>query len=166
MISRHYLKPVTEAFDRVRSSAYHETDPAPYLEINDFLEFLAQKDREHEEEVKELSRRHKDAQSEADKAQTELARIADRRMKEIDPDSFALFLENLKSLTRKEREVFELYLEGKSAREIVELMGFTDNALKFHNKNLYSKLGVTSRKELLLYAALMEQEKRKDDTVR
>ena len=166
VISRHYLKPVTAAFDRVRSSAYHETDPAPYLEINDFLEFLAQKDREHEEEVKELSRRHKDAQSEADKAQTELARIADRRMKEIDPDSFALFLENLKSLTRKEREVFELYLEGKSAREIVELMGFTDNALKFHNKNLYSKLGVTSRKELLLYAALMEQEKRKDDTVR
>ena len=165
VISRHYLKPVTEAFDRVRSSAYHETDPAPYLEINDFLEFLAQKDKEHEEEVRELSRRHKHARSEADKAQTQLSRIADKKMQEIDPDSFDLFLENLKTLTRKEREVFDLYLEGKSAKEIVELMGFTDNALKFHNKNLYSKLGVTSRKELLLYAALMEREKQKGHTI-
>ncbi|MBQ4611010.1 MAG: hypothetical protein IJB30_04665 [Clostridia bacterium] len=166
VISRHYLKPVTEAFDRVRSSAYHESDPAPYLEINDFLEFLAQKDRENEEKLQELDRRHKHARSEADKAQSELSRIADKKMREIDPDSFALFLKNLKTLTRKEREVFDLYLEGKSAKEIVELMGFTDNALKFHNKNLYSKLGVTSRKELLLYAALMEQEKRRDDTLR
>lgn len=156
-------KRVPEAFARVRSSAYHESDPAPYLEINDFLEFLAQKDREHEAEVQELDRRHRHAKNEADKAQTELSRIADKKMREIDPDSFALFLENLKTLTRKEREVFDLYLTGKSAKEIVELMGFTDNALKFHNKNLYSKLGVTSRKELLLYAALMEQEKRKGD---
>lgn len=164
LISRHYLKSVMAAFNSVRSSAYHESDPAPYLEINDFLEFLAQKDRENEEKIQELNRRHEHAQSEADKAQIELSRIAERKMKEIDPESFSMFLEHLKTLTRKEREVFDLYLEGRSAKEIVELMGFTDNALKFHNKNLYSKLEVTSRKELLLYAALMEQAKRKDST--
>ena len=160
LISRQYLKPVMAAFDSVRSSTYEEQDFMPYLEINDFLEFLAQKDKEHEEEVRQLAQQHQAAQSEAAKAQSELSRIADRKRKEIDPDSFALFLANLKHLTKKEREVFDLYLAGKSVKEIVKLMGFTDNALKFHNKNLYSKLGVASRKELLLYTALMEQERR------
>ena len=37
-------------------------------------------------------------------------------------------------------------------------MGFKEFTLKFHNKNIYEKLGVSSRKELLRYAALMRQE--------
>lgn len=49
-------------------------------------------------------------------------------------------------------------MEGKTTKEIIALMGFKEFTLKFHNKNIYEKLGVSSRKELLRYAALMRQE--------
>lgn len=83
----------------------------------------------------------------------------DRKRKEVDPEAYEQFLKNLVKLTPKEREVFELYLAGKTAKEIVVILGFSPNALKFHNKNIYDKLGVASRKELLLYAAMMKQER-------
>ena len=31
-------------------------------------------------------------------------------------------------------------------------LNITENTVKYHNKNIYSKLGVTSRKQLLLIA--------------
>ena len=39
--------------------------------------------------------------------------------------------------------------KGKSTKEIMSDLNIKENTLKFHNKNLYSKLGVTSRKRLL-----------------
>lgn len=36
-------------------------------------------------------------------------------------------------------------------------MCISSNGLKYHNKNIYMKLGVPSRKELLRYAAIMKQ---------
>jgi len=53
------------------------------------------------------------------------------------------------SLTRTERAIFQFYLEGKSTKEVLAALEIKENTLKYHNKNLYSKLGVSSRKELL-----------------
>ena len=36
-----------------------------------------------------------------------------------------------------------------TTKEIMAYLNIKENTLKFHNKNLYSKLGVTSRKELV-----------------
>ena len=69
---------------------------------------------------------------------------------------------NLITLTPREKDVFNLYLEGYSGKEIVEKLGFTNNALKFHNKNIYAKLGVTSRKELMQYAVILKQRNRNE----
>ena len=52
------------------------------------------------------------------------------------------------SLTRTERTIFQFYLEGKTTKEIMALLNIKENTLKYHNKNLYQKLGVSSRKEL------------------
>lgn len=59
------------------------------------------------------------------------------------------FRAGLPHLTRTERAVFDLYLEGKGTREIMATLGIKENTLKFHNKNLYAKLGVSSRKQLV-----------------
>jgi DNA-binding CsgD family transcriptional regulator len=59
-----------------------------------------------------------------------------------------VFLEKLKGLTPKEREIYDCYLSGMTTKEIMEKLAITENTLKYHNKNLYSKLGVSSRKEL------------------
>jgi len=92
------------------------------------------------------------------KAQTEISRLAYSRKSEVDPDSYRVFLDNLKSLTPTEKLVFDHYLDGKNAKEIMAILNIKETTLKYHNRNIYDKLGVSSRKELLRYAALMRQE--------
>ncbi len=58
------------------------------------------------------------------------------------------FIRGTHDLTHTERLVFDLYLQGKSTKEVLETLNIKENTLKYHNKNIYSKLGVTSRKEL------------------
>jgi len=60
-----------------------------------------------------------------------------------------LFVQGLKTLTPTEKAIYDLYLEGKSTKEILATLNIKENTLKFHNKNLYSKLGVSSRKALI-----------------
>ena len=114
-----------------------------------------------EEEISRLHQEKNIVQSQYDQAQTYITHLADERMPEVDADSFDAFLQYLDTLTQKERLIFDLYLEGKKTKEIMEIAGINQNTLKYHNKNIYSKLGVSSRKQLLEYAALMKY--RKDD---
>lgn len=59
------------------------------------------------------------------------------------------FIEGLDTLTPTEKAIYELYVEGKGTKEVLETIGIKENTLKFHNKNLYGKLGVSSRKQLI-----------------
>ncbi len=52
-------------------------------------------------------------------------------------------------LTQREREVFSLLLEGLSYKRIAENLNVSENTVKYHIKNLYSKYEVSSRAELL-----------------
>ncbi|MBE7011505.1 MAG: hypothetical protein E7415_02400 [Ruminococcaceae bacterium] len=61
-------------------------------------------------------------------------------------------VEQLPKLTPTERSIYNCYLDGKSTKEVLSELSIMENTLKFHNKNLYSKLGVTSRKQLIEYA--------------
>ncbi len=173
IISRRYIKPVNEAFEQIRSKGYHESSATTRIpEIADLFAFLAQQDREHEDQMQthrertetlqsEVERLHGEKtalQSQVEMVKTDNTRLAYLRKDEVDPDSYALFLECMRSLSKRERAVFDLYVEGKTAKEIAEILGITDNGLKYHNKNIYSKLGVSSRKELLRYVAILKQE--------
>ena len=173
IISRRYIKPVNEAFEQIRSKDYHESSATTRIpEIADLFAFLAQQDREHEDQMQthrertetlqsEVERLHGEKtalQSQVEMVKTDNTRLAYLRKDEVDPDSYALFLECMSSLSKRERAVFDLYVEGKTAKEIVEILGITDNGLKYHNKNIYSRLGVSSRKELLRYVAILRQE--------
>lgn len=65
------------------------------------------------------------------------------------------YREGMDALTKTERMIFERYLAGKSTKEILEELVIKENTLKFHNKNIYGKLGVNSRKQLLeIYRAI------------
>lgn len=55
----------------------------------------------------------------------------------------------LPQLTPTERSIYNLYVEGMSTRQVLDAMNIKENTLKYHNKNIYSKLEVSSRKELL-----------------
>ena len=63
-----------------------------------------------------------------------------------------LFLSGLSQLTKAEKAVLRLYLQGNGTKEVLAALDIKENTLKYHNRNLYSKLGVGSRKELLSLA--------------
>lgn len=66
------------------------------------------------------------------------------------------FLTGLTELTQTERAVYDAYVSGMTTKEIMEKLSIKENTLKFHNKNLYSKLGVNSRKQLLQIYSYLE----------
>lgn len=77
----------------------------------------------------------------------------------VPQDDYDFFLAGLKQLTPTEKAIFDLYMNGKTAAEIMEIMTIKQTTLKYHNRNIYSKLGVSSKKQLLGYAALYSREK-------
>ncbi len=48
-------------------------------------------------------------------------------------------------LTNREKLVFQALREGLTAPETARALGLSINTIKYHRKNLYSKLGVGSR---------------------
>ena len=66
-----------------------------------------------------------------------------------DTELLALFLDGVGKLTATERAIYGPYVARATTREIMTNLNITENTLKFHNKNIYGKLGVSSRKELM-----------------
>lgn len=53
-------------------------------------------------------------------------------------------------LSNREQEVAALLLQGKSNKHIAAALHITQNTVEFHLKNIYAKLQVSSRTELML----------------
>ncbi len=70
----------------------------------------------------------------------------------VDKELLQLYKNGLASLTKTERLIYDAYLEGKSTKDVMSMLGITENTLKFHNKNIYGKLGVASRKQLVEFS--------------
>lgn len=168
--SRRFLTPILKGLEQIKSEQWTHT-PSKIPEINDLFAFLAEKDREHEEHVNALEMEKKNvqdekerlqneyarAQSQFETAQTQVSRLAYSRKQEIDPADYEHFLAGIHTLTPAEQKIFGYYLEGKTVKEIIEILSIKESTLRYHNQNIYSKLGVNSLKQLLRYAALMQQ---------
>ena len=103
-ISRRYLRPVTEALDRIKARDYAGPGKTPYLEINDLMEFLTQQD----EELKKRS-------------------LAIAPPPDETAPMFEQFLQNVKTLSQAERNVFDLYIRGYKAQEIADELHLSIN---------------------------------------
>lgn len=80
---------------------------------------------------------------ETDKRQTEIDRLAYSRKNEIDPDNYEAFKIGLKELTKTEKTIFNLYLQGKTAKEIADILNIRESTPPFHNHNIPEKPGVS-----------------------
>lgn len=67
--------------------------------------------------------------------------------KEVDPE-----LTKIESLTQREREVVALIAEGLKNRQIGERLFISETTVTHHLSSIYSKLGVSDRLELVIYA--------------
>lgn len=68
---------------------------------------------------------------------------------QFDITLYESYIQGITQLTATESTIFNLYIEGNSTSDVLAKLNIKENTLKFHNKNIYSKLGVSSRKELL-----------------
>ena len=65
-------------------------------------------------------------------------------------------IENIPRLTPTEKRIYNLYCAGKTTTEVMEELGIKETTLKFHNSNIYGKLGVKSKKQLLECVRLID----------
>lgn len=163
--SKRYLRPLKQSIDRIRQKEYANAE-SQVAEIDDLFAFLAEQDRRSEEKLAAMQEEKSCAQAElaqirSERAQDkqELRRLAYSRKSEVDPEDYENFCRGINDLTATERRVFDYYLEGRSVKEITELMGVKESTVRFHNRNIYTTLGVNSLKQLLRCAAIMKQEK-------
>lgn len=161
--SRNYLKPLTQSLALIRQKEY--TAQSQVAEIDDLFVFLAEQDRQEQQLLDALRAEKTSAEAALEKLRTEqaqdkqeLRRLAYSRKNEVDPEDYENFRRGLQDLTATERRVFDYYLEGRTVKEITELMGVKESTIRFHNRNIYSTLGVNSLKQLLRCAAILAQD--------
>lgn len=65
------------------------------------------------------------------------------------------FEKGLPTLTQTEQAIYRCYVDGMSTKEILQQMNIKENTLKYHNRNIYSKVGVSSRKQLLAVQGML-----------
>ena len=168
-MSKKYVTPILKKFEQMKNREEYGQQ-LRIREIDDLFAFLEEKDNYYERKLKDLEISKKHAEDEADKAKenyekaiqkyeiakNEIDHLAKKQKEEINPEEYNFFVENLGRLTPSEYRIYELYLSGKTAKQIIEILHITENTLKYHNKNIYSKLGISSRKQLLRFATLKQ----------
>lgn len=168
-MSKKYVTPILQKFEQIKTKEEYG-DQLRIREIDDLFAFLEEKDNYYEKLLDELENAKQNAEEEARRAKEEYEKAEEKyqlakseinslsktHKEEIDPEEYKFFVENLSLLTPAEKRVYELYLSGKTAKQILEILYITENTLKYHNKNIYSKLGISSRKQLLRFATLKQ----------
>jgi len=170
-ISKKYVSPIIKKLEQLKSNDGTGNN-LKIREIDDLFAFLEEKDILYEKKLQDLEISQKAAEEETKRtklayekaleeyslAQSEVQHLSDEHKKEIVLEDYEFFLCNLGTLSPAEYKIYELYLSGKTAKEIVGILGITENTLKYHNKNIYSKLGISSRKQLLRFATLKQHQ--------
>lgn len=152
--SRRYILPILKGLNKIKTTSY-EYEKSNIAEIDEIFDYLAEKSRSYRQSIEDLSKQNELAQSIIEK-------LSYDRKKEVSPDDYEYFCVSLKMLTPAEKNIFNSYLSGKTIKQIAEENGIKEATVKFHNHNIYDKLGVTNKKQLLRFAAMYLQEKGKD----
>lgn len=69
--------------------------------------------------------------------------------KAVSPEQIECFTSGLLTLTPSEKQLYDAYAARMTTKEIMASMNIKESTLKYHSHNLYTKLGVSTRKELL-----------------
>lgn len=130
IFSNHYLKPISQSIELIRSSNEEEAPKTNILELDGLLSYLT-------DYKKQLQQ----------KAEQDKHKIS----------CLEQFADHAKSLTPAEHCVFQLYIQKLTAKEIAEKLCLSINTIKTHTKHIFSKLEISSREELLLYINMLEE---------
>ena len=137
IISRRYVEPIVNGMEALKGSGDGDPVKTGYSEIDELIEFMKSKE---DDEV-----------------------IVEEKLPENISILFDNFAENVKKLSPAEWVVMRLYIEGHEIAEIPDLAFISITTVRKHNRNIYEKLEVASRDELMLYIDLFRRCNRLDE---
>lgn len=103
---------------------------------NEIQQVRLQMEQTQQEKLQAQQEREQ-AQQQFNFAQAALEKAIEKKLESVDPDSYQMFIDNLTTLTPKEEDIFNLYVQGCSTKDIISQLGITENTLKYHNKNIW-----------------------------
>lgn len=99
--------------------------------------------------LKEIVRQVEKAKSFAENERSAISKDTPTVDISLDSEKIEEFINGVSTLTATEKEIYECYLKRLTTKEILLKLDIKENTLKYHNKNIYGKLGVNSRKEII-----------------
>ncbi len=126
--------------DTIRNIQEGKETKSDVLEFNDLIEYIKSK----ENKLKEMHESKENQQL-----------VENENPLKADISSYQLVLEQLNTLTKTERKVFELYMQNLNPHEAAEALNLSIHTIRTHNRNIFSKLYVSSHKELMVYINMM-----------
>ncbi len=135
ILSRRYVNPVISGMEALMGDG--EGGKTGYSEIDQLIEFM--------------------------KSQNEDEKIIEEKLPENVAILFDRFAENIKKLSPAEWIVMDLYIKGHEIAEVPDLAFISMATVRKHNRNIYEKLEVASRDELMLYIDLFRRADRLDE---
>ncbi len=132
-LSKRFVQPILQTIQAIRSEEVPgEGEPTGISELDELMTFVS-------------------SRSNAKALQKETALPPD--IEEL----FQAFAERAKTLSTAERTILKYYIDGHEITEIPELAFVSIHTVKKHNSNIYQKLGISSRDELMLYIDLFRR---------
>lgn len=134
-LSRRYIKPFVKSIEMIKSNDFSNVSKTKVAEIDDLVDFLSL----HKEETKLVIK------------ESEILEV------KLPSAVYDEFVKNTALLSPAERAVFNLYVEGYTAKEITKILNLSINTIKTHNKRIFMKLNVASREALLVYVNMLKE---------
>lgn len=166
---RRFLKPVYEDMKQLQTEAPDKAQTT-FDDFQPLSETITAREETHkarvttlEDEKAELQSQFDETQSRLESVQRDVKYLADKQKDRIDPELFHQFKENLNSLTKAERRIYDAYISGMDFPEIAATFTAKESTLRSQTQSVYRKLGVNSLTLLRRYAALMSQEQHSPD---
>lgn len=95
---------------------------------NEIQQVRLQMEQTQQEKLQAQQEREQ-AQQQFNFAQAALEKAIEKKLESVDPDSYQMFIDNLTTLTPKEEDIFNLYVQGCSTKDIISQLGITENTL-------------------------------------
>lgn len=129
VLSRRFVRPISRSLAAIQSKETEEAQRSGISEIDALISFLQDK--------------------------------TDRRKETALPDDIADLLHDFArcatALTAAERSLLRHYADGLDAAEAAQRAGISIHTVRKHNANMYQKLSVGSRDEIMLYLELFRR---------
>lgn len=134
-LSRCYAAPVLKGIRNAREKG-GVCSTTQIQELDDLIAFMKAREEELVSQLKENTSEEQNSD-------------------EVELSAYRMFINQIETLTKTERIVFDLYIKGLNSHEIANKLNLSINTIRTHNRNIYAKLYVTSYKEMMVYIQMM-----------